>query len=269
MFNSTRRLLNPAVLLALAVSATSTVAKCQTPESKNLGWAQKFLSTFYPDMKGHRYVMTATTSQQFDVPLWPMDNLKIQIGDFAPGTVLGAVTCTNGIATQGSPNEIKEQEPSKEMKCSPVLPKQFINAVFIFTKTGHLETFASEGPAVGKEEEYNRFKETVRSHSEWTDAQANSVLLQTGASYGSDAKEELLKTLPLDQLEKLFGNIVVVSSEFESLAGDHPPRLALFRWKVTIKVRFSEGTEESYKMYFEPFKGALVEMEAVRNGLPE
>lgn len=149
------------------------------------------------------------------------------------------------------------------MQCSPILPQQFINATFAFNNMGHLAVFGSEGPGVGKPEEYERFIETVRSHPEWTDAQANSALLQTGASYGPDAKEKLVKTLPLDELEKFFGKIAVVSSEFESQYGDHPPRLPLFRWAVTIKVKFPEGSEESYKMYFEPFKGALIEMDAI------
>jgi len=42
-------------------------------------------------------------------------------------------------------------------------------------------------------------------------------------------------------------------------------RIASNAATVTIKVKFPEGSEESYRMYFESFKGALVEMEAVRN----
>jgi hypothetical protein len=238
--------------VVLLVLGSPLWAQEHQDDSQNLRWAQAFLWTIYPDMKGHRYTMTATTSYPFDTPLEPKGNARVQIGDSAPDTVLGGIMVTTGIVGQ---------DPPKETKVSRVLPKQFINATFIFTKTGHLAMFASEGPGVGKPEEYERFKETVRSHSEWTDAQADSALLQAGASYGPDAKEKLMKIVPLDQVEKLFGNIAVVSSEFES----GPPRLPLFRWAVSIKVKFPEGSEESYRMYFEPFKGALVEMEAVRN----
>lgn len=221
MSSSNRRGISAFVSAAvlLFVLASPLGAQEHQDDYQNLRWAQAFLWALYPDMKGHRYTMTATTSYPFDMPLEPKGNVRVQIGDFAPGTVLGGMMCTNGIIGQ---------EPPKDMKCSPILPKQFVNAFIAFNKMGHLAAFASEGPAVGKPEEYERFKEAVKSHPEWTDAQANSALLQTGASYGPDAREKLMKTPPLDELEKLFGHIAVVSSEFESLAGDRPPPAYLF-----------------------------------------
>jgi hypothetical protein len=242
MFNSNRRLPKSAVLLTLAIFVTIPVAKCQERESKNVTWAQEFLRTFYPEMIGHRYVMTFTTGQPFDVPV-TMGNIRIQIGDFAPGTVIGAATVVNGVVI-------------------PRQPKQFITALFTFDRSGHLFTFACEGPSVGKQEEHDRFKEAVRSHDEWTEAQAISELMKAGASYGPKEREKFLAILPLSQLEKLFGSVTVVSSEFESLIEGGPPRVPLFRWALTVSVKFSDGDVGSYKMYFEPFKGALIGMDA-------
>jgi hypothetical protein len=245
MFDLSRRVLKSAVLLALAILVTNTAAKCQERESKNVTWAQEFLRTFYPEMIGHRYVMTFTAGQPFDDPV-SMGNIRMQIGDFAPGTVIGAATVVNGVVI-------------------PRQPKQFISALFTFDKSGHLFTFDCQGPAVGKQEEYDRFKETVRSHDEWTEAQTISALTQAGVSYGPKEKEKILKSLPLDQLERLFGGVTVVSSEFESLIEGGPPRAPLFRWAVTVKVKFPKGSEQSYKMYFEPFKGELIGMQTIEH----
>jgi hypothetical protein len=243
MSNSDRRFVRLAVLLVLAASVVCTNAKSQESGSKELEWAREFLSTLYPEIRGHRYVMTARTSQPFDVPVGPMGNIRVQIGDFAPGTVIGAATVTNGVV-------------------SPVQPKQFINALFEFDKPGRLFTFSSDGPAVGKPEEFERVKQLVELHPEWTDAQDIAVLLKAGAPYGPEGKDKFLKVIPLDQLEKLIGKVTIVSAEFETVA-DHQQGYALLHWVVIAKVKSSDRGEGTYRMYFEPFKGALTNMDAV------
>lgn len=249
MSSSNRRRISAFIsaIVVLLILGCPLWAQERQDDFQNLRWAQAFLWTFYPDMKGHRYTMTATTSYAFDTPLEPRGNVGVQIGDFPPGTALGGMTCTNGIVGE---------EPPK-MKCSPILPKQFINATFAFNNMGHLGAFASEGPAVGKPEQYERFKESVRSHPEWTDAQANSALLQTGASYGPDAKEKLMKTLPLDELEKLFGKIAVVSSEFESLYGDHPPACLFFFGRSPLRSNSLKEAKNHTKCTSNPLREHL------------
>lgn len=244
MLNSNHRFLRFSIFVALATLATISTANCQQPESKKLEWAREWLRTFYPELNAHRYVMTATTYQPFDGPERPMSPIKLQVGDFAPGTVLGAATVVNGVVI-------------------PRQPKQFINASLTFDSSGHLSAFYCEGTAVGKQEEYERFKQTVDSHGEWTEAQAISALMEAGASYGPTEREKILRLIPVDQLEKLLGSTTVTSSEFESMSDVQLPRLALFRWRITVSVSFPDRSVGSYRMYFEPFKGALTGMESV------
>lgn len=223
------------------------------PETRNLAWAQSFLRTLYPDIRNHRYVMTVTTSQPFDVPVRPMGNVNIQIGDFAPGTVLGGIMVTNGIVGQ---------PPPKIHEAVPIEPKQFVTASLTFDNVGHLYTFGAEGPAIGNQEEYDRVKKLVESHPEWTDAQDVAALMKAGARYGAEEKEKLLRAIPLNDLEKLFGKMTVVSAEFETVT-DHEHPLPLLDWTVIVKVNFTDGRETTYRQSFEPFKGALIEMDAV------
>jgi hypothetical protein len=207
-------------------------------------------------MKDRRYVMTTTTSEPFDVPVRAVGNLNIQVGEMAPGTITGVVAA-NGIIGQNAP---------KDTKSGPIYAKQFINAFFGFDKPGHLFTFASEGPAVGKKDDYDRVKQLAGSHPEWTETQVIATLLKAGALYGPDGRDKFLRTIPIEGLEKLFGKIAIVSTEFESLTQNSTPRFALLYWVVTIKVSFPDGGEGTYTMHFEPFNGALIQMEAVSPG---
>ncbi len=196
--------------------------------------------------------MTARTSFPFDVPVQSMGNLEIQVGQMAPGTILG-------IAGTG---HIVGSESPKDLKSGPIYPKQFVAAFFGFDKEGHLMTFASEGSAVGKGEAYDGVKQLVGFHPEWTEAQDIAALLKAGATYGPDEKAALFKTIPLEKLQKLLGKITITSAEFETVTDDDQ-RFPLLHWSVNADIEFADGTQRSYKLIFEPFNGALTNIDIV------
>ena len=134
--------------------------------------------------------MNATTSHPFDVPIQSLGNLTVQISDRAPGTILGTVMAPGGIVGGG--------KSPKGLKSGPLYPTQLITASFGFDKSGHLANYAAEGPAVGKQEDYDRVKQLVGFHPEWTDAQDIAALLKAGASYGPGEKHKLLNVIPKD-----------------------------------------------------------------------
>jgi hypothetical protein len=207
---------------------------------RNLAWAQEFLQTVYPNLTDHRYVITAVTSHSFDAPDMSMGNLAVQIGEMAPGTTLGT----------GS-------------KTGPIYATQFVSSFFTFDKDGHLSSFASEGPAVGNPQDYSNVKQLVESHPEWTDAQDVSALIKAGAEYGPEEKSKFLNTVPIERLEKLFGKVNIVSSEFVVATGSEQ-RLPVLHWIAMAKVTFTNGDQSTYRMQFEPFKGALIGMDKLR-----
>jgi hypothetical protein len=241
------------LLLSVLIRIPQPVlAQKPVPESRNLAWAQEFLKKMYPEMNYHKYVMTATTSHPFDVTVQSMGNLSIQVGEMAPGTILG-IAASGAIVGQDSP---------KDRNYGPIPAKQFINANFGFDEAGHLATFAAEGPAVGRQTDYDGVKQLVGFHPEWTDAQDISALLKAGALYGPEEKDKFLDVIRVEELKKLFGNIDIVSTKFETMT-DNDQRFPLLHWVVIVNISFSEGNAGTYRMFFEPFKGTLTEMEAI------
>lgn len=106
-------------------------------------------------------------------------------------------------------------------------------------------------------------KELVEFHPEWTDAQDVSALLKAGAIYGPNQKEEFLRAIPLRDLENLLGKAAITSAEFEVVPDSEQRWPALLHWVVMLNVNFTDGGQATYRLYFEPFKGALTQMDAV------
>jgi hypothetical protein len=196
--------------------------------------------------------MSVKTVFLFGSPIQALGNMDVQIGEAPPGTIM-RITGAGGIVGQ---------KPPTPANLNTVYAKQFIGAHFEFDERGHLAMFGSQGPAVGKEEDYERVKQLVGFHPEWTDAQDIAVLLKAGASYGPDERNALLKAIPLKELEKLFGKVTITSAEFETVTADDQ-RWALLHWLIYADIEFPDGTHRSYKLIFEPFKGALTSMEVI------
>jgi hypothetical protein len=257
MPNSNHRFNRSAIILALAIlsSCVSVLAQGQSYATQNLEWAQRFLLTMYPDLRNLHYDLTTTVYSSFDVTLTRMRRLDMQVGQAPPGTIFG-------IMGSGS---LGLQPPKGKAKPGPVYAKQFLIVNFGFDKNERFSSFAAGGPEVERPEadqvEMN-LRELSPEH-QWTDAQADAELKKAGAMYVSIEKEKFLKSLPLDELEKLFGKITVVSADFKVLRDGDPGPPGRAEWLVVIRAKQTDGAQLTYRMVFEPFMGVLTNMDAV------
>jgi hypothetical protein len=253
MFDSGLRFGKRAFILVLAILAFGVPNRPQgkgTAE-QNLEWAQKFLLTMYPDLRNQHYDLTTTVYSSFDVTLTRMRRLDMQIGVAPPGTIFGIVGGYIG------PN------PPKDFKPGPAYAKQFLITNFIFNKSERISSFVAGGPEAERPEA-DQVEMNLRELSpEFTDAQADTELKKAGAMYVSTDKEKFLKSLPIAELEKLFGKLTVVSGEFKILRDGDPGPTGHAEWLVVIRAKQTGGTQLTYRMVFEPFKGALTNMDAV------
>jgi hypothetical protein len=255
MFNSNHRTarLADVLIIVLLVCCPSVCAQEQATTAQHLAWVQRFLWTFYPELKDHKYRMTTTAYLGFDEPVGDFGNFDITIGEAAPGTILGI----------GGTGSVLGAEPHKNPKISPIYAKQFLIANFAFYKTGQLFMFSCGGPATGNQEAYDNVKQLVNWHPEWTEAQAITALMKAGALYGPTEKEKFLKTLNIGQLDALFGKSTIDSVEFESGYENRNPPYALLHWTVKMTTSRADGDKRTYQMFFEPFKGVLTQIQAV------
>jgi hypothetical protein len=209
----------------------------------------------YPQLRNHNYAFSTSAYSPFDVPMKSFRAFTVQIGEAPPGRLVGDV----GSVPLGS------QHPMEKIEPDPDYSKQFLITNFMFDKSERLSSFVAGGPEAERPEadqvEMN-LRELSPQH-EWTDAQAVAELKKSGAVYTSAEKDKFLKTLPLAELEKLFGKITVVSAEFKILRDIDLSTHEYFEWLVVIRTKQTDGTQLTYKMIFEPFKGVLTNMDAV------
>jgi hypothetical protein len=133
-----------------------------------------------------------------------------------------------------------------------------LTSIFTFdTQNKVLIRFWAFGPLVrGRLDEFER---EVGKHPEWSDAEIAQALKKAGAKFGPDDRTELLRTLPLKDLEAVTGpgRLEAVSA---SLGVQY--RFPVLEWRVLVKWRSDDGRSEAdYLLWVEPFDGRLVRFE--------
>jgi hypothetical protein len=241
------------LILTILIYGISGLAREQGSAPQNLVWAQEFLWTMFPDLRGHHYDLTTILYSSLDGSLLPMRRLGMQVGEAPQGTIFG-------YRGQG---QILGYDAPTDVKPGPNYAKQFLITNFIFDKDGHLSSFVAGGPAAERPEAEQVARSLLELSQEWTDAQAVKELKKAGAMYGPAEIEKFRNTLPVGELDKLFGKTTVVSVEFKIPRDSEGHPYGPMQWLVVIRAKQIDGTQLAYKMIFEPFKGALTNMDAV------
>jgi hypothetical protein len=141
---------------------------------------------------------------------------------------------------------------------SKTCPQLVLAAYFRFSSHGDtLEELATNGPIVNGQRN-RQFRDLVEKHPRWSDQRILQELSNAKANFGPDAKEDLLRKLPLKELESLLGKISVTSAEFQIVdrhGKEH--QNALIQWNIAATVQFADGRELRYVFLCEPFDGKL------------
>jgi hypothetical protein len=95
-----------------------------------------------------------------------------------------------------------------------------------------------------------------KSHPGSSDAEYAAVLKQAGVKYGPSDQAELVKRLPVRQLERFLGKLEIVSADFW---------INELNWEVKVKATRRNGSRVLYNMYFECFNGGLESIEGILN----
>jgi hypothetical protein len=255
MYESNHRIGKSALILILAIApfGVSLLAQGQSSAPQNLAWAREFLWTMYPQLRGHNYAFSTNAYSPFDVPVKSFRGFTVQIGEAPPGRLVG----------YAGGGYLGPKPPNEEVEPGPVYAKQFLVTNFIFDKDERLSSFVAGGPEAERPEADHVARNLRELSPEWTDAQAVTELKKAGAMYVPAEKEKFVKTLPIGDLEKLFGKITVVSAEFKMQRNSELSTYGQSEWLVVMRAKQTNGTQLTYKMIFEPFKGVLTNMEAV------
>ena len=134
-----------------------------------------------------------------------------------------------------------------------------LGAYFTFDFATHdLRSVLISGPFVSSR--VQKLEKEVDEHPEWSEQQIVEKLKSAGAKFGPNDREELLRALPLKELEPLTGRLEVTGDVFNvrsaSVGGDQP--VAAIAWTVTAKWHSADGKlEGNCVLLFEPFEGAL------------
>jgi len=97
----------------------------------------------------------------------------------------------------------------------------------------------------------DRLLEVVRKHPDWKEARILTELRSSGARFGPDRKDELLRVLPIANLKRFVGEIEVRSVEFD---------VHDLTWLVRLTWHDREGhVDQRPFIVFEPFEGRLIQ----------
>jgi len=227
----TRLKLAKIVLAATFSWVITTCLKAQeVPPStpNNLALARDFLRSFYPQLSGRSYFLTVNTSLKYDAPPTLDGLLRLSVG------------------------EVPDEKPSH----TPIQSRQLLTAQFQFDGSGHLVSFSAEGAAVGDPAAKANF---AKSADHLNGSQISAALKQAGAKYGPDAKDEFASNLPTAKLETFLGKLTILSVNFAPyLASDRSNYDDDMRWQVKASAKRSDGTEATYRLEFEQYRGDIV-----------
>jgi hypothetical protein len=113
----------------------------------------------------------------------------------------------------------------------------------------------------------SRAQDEVHRHPGWTDEQVSKYLKSIGAQYGPWNKDELIKKIPVTQLEPFLGKLTLTSLQFvvqvpEGNVTGGPHTILL--WQAFVTTHNPDGEEISFSLNFEPFEGKFVRLVEVQ-----
>jgi hypothetical protein len=99
---------------------------------------------------------------------------------------------------------------------------------FQLAPSGQIERIYVWNSKLVQSEQNEKLHEIVQSHPEWSETDACKALKDAGALFGPNDQEAFLKSIHLDEFEKLLGSLRVASASFNGFANpDHAGDFAL------------------------------------------
>lgn len=192
--------------------------------------AKRLLNVFYPQFHGKDATLNLWTKTSFDE--------QGPLGTFQTSISLPVPT-KPGVAT-GEPPEM-EDHVTAFFQISPG-PDGILN-------------MQSIGRDVNQDS-VKKLDELVASHPEWSDSQVISAVESSGAKYPPSRKQDLIRSLPLRELEPFVGRIRIDSVTFD-LRTDGEPPTPLLDWSVDFTASTSGKPSRRYFLVLEPFDGQV------------
>ncbi len=241
---SDRRTLRITALMIIAYLLWPALEALPETKPDNFVFAQEFLQIFYPDLSGDNRFLSFSFYTAF--------------GSFTPPPTELGFSVTEGIPAPGNFKIHADSTGTQAM------PRALLTGLFLINDEGLRQYFGGGNPIV-HEDENEKIRALVESHPEWSESQAVEALKKAGARYYDPSnKESFTKSVPIYQLEKLFGPLTIKSIEFESLAPEHVGSFALLDWVVKAEVK-KNGKSSIIAMNFEPFEGKLTVLTRIRH----
>ena len=211
------------VLLVLAIELTAqTIEPCSPPDQGQLNtvfWARDFMLAFYPELKGRHLIVGD------DLGFGEDCSFHVFTVTLEPFQHVSVNSASHGM------------EPS-------------LHAKFRFRTDDLLSDWHEDAfPAKVLEA-----RKLVNEHLDWTEKDIDRALLNSGVRFLSKDKQQLMNSLPLRVLDKLFGQVRVTKLEFWYRDHDTPPN-AILTWHVEFAVLRDGKPHHSYVMALDPFSG--------------
>jgi hypothetical protein len=197
----------------------------------NVGLAKQALKSLYPELKGRGLHLTIDDGSRLD------------------------------FAEIGGDFVIDVFEPPPHINISVrQCPPTLVSTRFMFASGDwRLFGYSAAGPVVNTQKRES-LNDLVDSHPEWTDSQIGEALTKAGAKFGPNAKDQLVRALPIAALEALAGKIEVISVQFtlrdKEQMKEHLPAASLM-WAVEFMSHVDGQPDRKYFALFEPFEGKL------------
>jgi hypothetical protein len=164
------------------------------------------------------------------------------------------VVVEDGMLSRPNPIRFTVELHAPDPSCSDageVCGRLLLTATFAFRLSVNLPNvlFISD---VSREERAARFQRSVASMTWLNEKQRAEELRDYGGKYGSDSQAEFVRSLPLKELEDVFGQFDVLKVEY--LDGDEEGLRD--SWRMEIRTHL-HGTDRMFILSLEPFDGKL------------
>jgi hypothetical protein len=271
-----------ALFLALASSSAEPQDSAATKDRITL--AHKFMRALYPDLAASRtltvetylpYAKDDATISWLEVSIGegPKDALLIYAGgclNQPPAAPIPSLPAEFGppdsptARSNISLSQITTSEKTKDCPSGPIRSKQFLAGTFWIGNDGRLTAYVVQSPR--DLDKMNAFAGVVLGHPEMSEAEVSVELKKEGAKFGPMDKDEFVKSLPLAALEPFLGKIQVLNVGFSPLQKNRNNVATWPDWRVKTKATRADGTEETYELMFDQFRGDLISLRLVVRG---
>jgi hypothetical protein len=205
------------------------------------------LQVAYPQLFGKNRFMTVTISQPLDGSWSQLYEIRFEITPLPPD-----------VAHNPPPHDPHTGKP-----VSPPSNAAVMDGLVWFDDKGHIDKMWADGLHTTHSRENADLEGLIESHPKWTDVKAYDELKKAGALYGPADKNQFVQSVHLERFEKFFGQLRIISVEFNGLTDEHVGAFAVMSWSVDAEAHLPDGTVCTYAFSFEPFGGQLTQIERV------